>query len=161
MATPPEFDQDLNLFIFCLEQRRKKRATDNSLYLDTLNITFLQQHNRLLLRVAVWEIQDGGRLVLKQSLPDLQDRDGVIFISTSKDCDWLKDERIKCPVGHSGSNPGHSSSTPLERPKIQAALGAGVAILLIIIVIVTVYCLRRRRKHNKQVRTILCDMPHC
>ena len=113
----------------------------------------LQKHNKLLLRAAVWKIQDGGQLRLqpKGSLPDLQDGNGVVFITTKEECDLLKDEGINCPVEDPGSTSGLRSSTPLESPKIQAAIGAGVAILLIIIVIVIVFCLRKRRKRNKQV----------
>jgi hypothetical protein len=121
------------------------------LYLDNLNITYLSQHNKLLLRAAVWEIQNDGQLTLKKSLPDLQDSDGIVFISSTEECDWLTNEGIKCPVKDTGANTDQRASAPLKNRKIQAAVGAGTGILLIIIVIVFLYCWRRRRKNNEQV----------
>ena len=148
------FHSGLIFFVFSLEQRREKRATTSTLYLDTLNITMLRKHNMLLLRAAVWEIQDEGALTLveKHSLPNLPDSNGVTFITTEKKCDLLlKDQGIKCPAGNSKGKASGRSSPPLENPKVQGVVGASAAILLIIIVIFSVCCVRRRRKHNKEV----------
>ena len=129
-----------------------KRATHSSLYLDTLNITWLEKSNKLLLRAAVWRNQDGElTLVSKDSLPDLRDTGGVVFIMSEKDCDWLKGLDIKCPVKGNEESVGMRAATPLDSPKIQAAVGAGAAILLIVIILVIVYCCRRKRKQNKKV----------
>lgn len=140
---------------FSLEQRREKRARTSSLYLDTLNITMLRKQNKLLLRAAVWKIQDGRKLTLveKDSLPKFLDSDGVIFITTEKECDLLEGLGIKCPVSRSKGEASNRSSLPLDSPKMQAVVGASAAILLVIIVIVFVYCLRRRRKRSREVWT--------
>ena len=113
----------------------------------------LRKHNKLLLRAAVWEIQDGGELTLVKQLPKLQDSDGVTFFTTEKDCDLLEGQGIKCPVDNEIESTRERSSTSLESPKMQAAIGVSAAILLIIIVVILVYCWRRKRKQNNEVRT--------
>lgn len=142
-----------NVFSFVLfsEKQRAKRTTENTLYLDTLNITFLRRHDKLLLRAAVWKIKAGGQLTLvkKQDLPKLQESEGVVFITSTEDCDWFKGEDIKCPVVEPKSDREKMASMSLKNPKIQGALGAGLAILLIVVIVV--FCCRKRRKRNQQV----------
>lgn len=120
--------------------------------MDTLNITFLRKQNKLLLRAAVWKVQDGQlTLLLKQDQPEFRDNDGAIFITTKDECGWLIDEDIKCPINDSGSTAGRSSSTPQQSAKIKAAVGAGAAVFGTVIIILAWNCLKRRRKRNKEV----------
>ena len=106
------------------------------------------------MRLAIWEIQGETKLKLKkptQFQSKLNDKDDIIFITTKEKCDdLLNNTRIKCPVEHNENEPNKRSETALDSPKIQAALGVGVAIIVAIILIIVLYCLRKR-KHNKKV----------